>query len=75
MAGFKTPVKLPANAGAKLKRAYVACKAGGYRLGEVFEPFAAQARSEGWPYVELPTGHDCQVEAVDDCVSFLLGLA
>ena len=75
MAGFKTPVKLPTHAATRINRAYVACTADGYRLREVFEPFAAQARREGWPYVDLSTGHDCHVEAADDCVSFLLGLS
>ena len=72
---FKSPARLPTNAATRLKRAFIACKAEGYRLGEVFEPFAAQARREGWSYIALPTGHDCHVEAADECVSFLSGLA
>ncbi len=75
MSCFKSPAKLPTQAATKLNRACVACTADGYRLREVFEPFAAQARREGWPYVDLSTGHDCHVEAADDCVSFLLGLS
>lgn len=72
---FKSPARLPTRAATRLKRAYIACKAEGYRLGEVFEPFAARARLEGWPYLALPTGHDCHVEAAGECVSFLLRLA
>lgn len=72
---FKSPARLPTNAAAALKRAYIACNAEGYRLGEVFEPFADQARREGWPYLALPTGHDCHVELADECVSFLSDLA
>jgi pimeloyl-ACP methyl ester carboxylesterase len=75
MSCFKSPAKLPTQAATKLNRACVACTADGYRLREVFEPFAAQARREGWPYVDLSTGHDCHVEAAGDCVSFLLGLS
>ncbi len=75
MSCFKSPVKLPTHAATGLNRAYIACTADGYRLREVFEPFAAQARREGWRYVDLSTGHDCHVEAADDCVSFLLGLS
>ena len=75
MSCFKSPARLPTNAAAKLKRAFVACKTDGYRLGEVFEPFAAQARRENWPYVSLRTGHDCHVEAADECIAFLSGLA
>lgn len=72
---FKTPARLPGNAAARLRRAYIACKAEGYRLGDVFEPFAAQARREGWPYLELNAGHDCHVEEADACIEFLDGLA
>jgi hypothetical protein len=75
MSCFKSPARLPTNAAAKLKRAFVACKTDGYRLGEVFEPFAAQARREDWPYVALPTGHDCHVEAAAECIAFLSSLA
>jgi pimeloyl-ACP methyl ester carboxylesterase len=72
---FQSPARLPTNAAARVKRAFIACKAEGYRLAEVFEPFAAEARRDGWPYMALQTGHDCHVEAVDECVSFLLDLA
>ena len=72
---FKSPARLPTGAATKLRRAFIACNAEGYRLTEVFEPFAAQARREGWPYLALPTGHDCHVEAPEQCVSFLLDLA
>jgi pimeloyl-ACP methyl ester carboxylesterase len=75
MSCFKSPAKLPTQAATRLNRAFIACKAEGYRLGEVFEQFAAQARNEGWRYIELPTGHDCHVEMADECISFLLGLS
>jgi pimeloyl-ACP methyl ester carboxylesterase len=75
IACFKSPARLPTNAATKLQRAFIACKGEGYRLADVFEPFAAQARREGWPYLALPTGHDCHVEAPDQCVSFLADLA
>jgi pimeloyl-ACP methyl ester carboxylesterase len=42
-----------------------------YPARVVFEPFAAQARREGWGYHELPTGHDCQAE-MPDALSELL---
>lgn len=71
---FKSPARLPSRAATRIRRAFIACNAEGYRLGEVFEPFAAQARREEWPYIALPTGHDCHVEAADECVSFLSGL-
>jgi len=28
----------------------------------VFNPFAAEAKQDGWRSHELPTGHDCHVE-------------
>ncbi len=72
---FKSQARLPKQAASKLPRAYIACNAEGYRLGEVFAPFAAQARREGWPSIELATGHDCHVEAPEECIAFLDGLA
>lgn len=72
---FKSPARLPTAAATKLRRAYIACNVAGYRLGEVFEPFAAQARLEGWPYLALPTGHDCHVEMPEECVEFLDSLS
>lgn len=72
---FRSPARLPSGTATGIRRAFIACNGEGYRLGEVFEPFAAQARREKWPYMSLPTGHDCHVEMPDDCVRFLDGLA
>ena len=34
-----------------------------------------RARREGWPYRELPTGHDCHVEMPDDFAALLMAFA
>jgi len=69
---FSEAVRLPTNAAAKFRRAYVACVAEGYPARVVFKPFGDRAKQEGWNYHELPTGHDCHVEAPEAFVSILL---
>jgi pimeloyl-ACP methyl ester carboxylesterase len=72
---FEEAITLPANAAAKVHRTFVACTADEYPARPVFQRFSDRARSEGWTYYELPTGHDCHVELPDTFVSKLLALS
>jgi pimeloyl-ACP methyl ester carboxylesterase len=72
---FEQPVHLPTHAAASLDRTYIACVAPGYPARPAFQPFAEQAKREGWHYHELPTGHDCHVEMPDELSAILLSLA
>ena len=71
---FAEPLPLPTNAAAQLDRTYIACTAEDYPARVAFQPFAAQAKSEGWRYFELPTGHDCHVEMPEEFSQILLNL-
>jgi hypothetical protein len=59
---FEQPIALRRNMAAQLPRSYIACTGDGYPARTAFAPFAQHARTEGWPYHELPTGHDCHAE-------------
>lgn len=66
-------------AAAKLPRSYLACtkldaliKAFG---GNPNGKFAARAKAEGWPYRELPTGHDAMITGPDLVTDALLAIA
>jgi pimeloyl-ACP methyl ester carboxylesterase len=72
---FEEAVSLPTNAAARMHRTFVACTATEYPARPVFQRFGDRARSEGWAYHELPTGHDCHVELPDAFVSKLLALS
>lgn len=72
---FDESVSLPANAASKIHRTFIACVADDYPAQPIFKPFGDRAKTEGWAYVELPTGHDCHVEMPDAFVSALLAPA
>jgi len=72
---FEEAVTLPTNAAARMHRTFIACTAKEYPARPVFQRFSDRARSEGWAYHELPTGHDCHVELPDAFVSKLLALS
>jgi pimeloyl-ACP methyl ester carboxylesterase len=73
---FESTVRLPGAAGGaeRLKRAYISCVAADYPARPAFAPFAAMAKQGGWPYLELPTGHDCHVERPRDVAEFLMAV-
>ncbi len=71
---FEQPVNLATNAAAAIERAYIACVAEDYPARVVFQQFADRAKREGWRYHELPTGHDCHVEAPEEFSRMLLNL-
>ena len=58
----------------RLKRAYISCVAPDYPARAAFAPFAALAKQSGWPYLELPTGHDCHVERPREVAEFLMSV-
>lgn len=68
---FEQPLEAPTHAAAWLPRTFIAGARQGCPAKVVFDPFAARAQQEGWPYHELPTGHDPQAE-MPDAVSALL---
>jgi hypothetical protein len=41
----------------------------------LFDPFAEQAQRSGWPYHELPTGHDAMISAPAALTTILLKTA
>ena len=69
---FESTVRLPAAATERLKRAYISCVAADYPARPAFAPFAALAKQGGWPYLELPSGHDCHVERPREVAEFLM---
>jgi len=69
---FDEAISLPNNAASKVERTFIACVAEGYPARPVFRQFGDRAKSEGWAYHEVPTGHDCHVELPDAFVSALL---
>jgi pimeloyl-ACP methyl ester carboxylesterase len=71
---FESPVRLPQSAAEQLKRAYISCVAEEYPARAAFAPFAATAKKEKWPYLELPTGHDCHVERPREVAEFLMSV-
>ena len=68
---FEQPVHAPTDAASTLPRTFIACVKTTYPARQVFEPFAARAKREGWSYFELPTGHDCQAERPDALAELL----
>ncbi|PTY00137.1 alpha/beta hydrolase [Opitutus sp. ER46] len=48
-----------------VRRTYIACVGPQNGARPVFESFAARAQREHWGYFELPTGHDCHVDAAE----------
>jgi hypothetical protein len=69
---FEQKVRLPSNATSMLPKTFIAAIGQNYPARSVFERFGAKACREGWDYHELPTGHDCHVEASDAFISLLL---
>ena len=69
---FEQKVRLRSNAAAKLPKTFIAAVGQNYPASSIFEPFREKARPDGWYYHELPTGHDCHVEAPEVFVSLLL---
>jgi pimeloyl-ACP methyl ester carboxylesterase len=69
---FEQKVRLPSNAAAKIQKTYIAAVSDNYPARFVFERFGERARRECWDYYELPTGHDCHVEAPQRFISLLL---
>jgi pimeloyl-ACP methyl ester carboxylesterase len=71
---FEGQVRLPQQASEKVPRAYVSCTAEGYPARPAFAPFAARAKAQAWPVLDLPTGHDCHVEEPKAVADFLMSL-
>jgi hypothetical protein len=63
-------VQLKSRAAARLPRAYVRC----LNESRVLDPDAERARSEGWDYFEIETGHDVMLTEPDRLAHILLGL-
>jgi len=61
----------------QVRRAFVRCTGGSIDLGggDVIEPYAARAKSEGWLYRELATPHDPQLFAPEEMARVLDELA
>ena len=72
---FEEAITLQTNAASKLHRTFIACVAEGYPARPIFQQFGDRAKSEGWTYHELATGHDCHVELPDVFVSKLFALS
>jgi pimeloyl-ACP methyl ester carboxylesterase len=68
---FEQRIRIPRDV-ARLTRTFVASVADHYPARAVFGRFAEKARQQGWKYHELPTGHDCHVEATQALASILL---
>jgi pimeloyl-ACP methyl ester carboxylesterase len=69
---FESTIRLPDAAAERLKRAFISCVAADYPGRAAFAPFASVAKQGRWPYLELPTGHDCHVERPRDVAEFLM---
>jgi pimeloyl-ACP methyl ester carboxylesterase len=69
---FEEKIELRMKGGRSLPRTYIACVGEGYPGRAAFARFAEIAQGEGWRYSELPTGHDCHVEAPEAFVKLLV---
>ncbi len=63
-------MELKSRAAARLPRAGVRC----LNESRVLDPDAERARSEGWDYFEIETGHDAMLTEPDRLAQILLGL-
>jgi pimeloyl-ACP methyl ester carboxylesterase len=68
---FQQPLQLVAER--QPPTAYVYCRRSG--PGDVFAPFAARARYEGWRYVEIDASHNPHITAPEDLCRVLEALA
>ena len=68
---FQQPLHLVAET--QTPAAYIYCRRSG--PGDVFAPFAARARHDGWPYFEIEASHNPHITAPDDLSQVLLALA
>jgi hypothetical protein len=69
---FVEPVRLTNPAALALPRSYILCRQDEPSL---FDSHAQRARSEGWGYSELQTGHDAMITVPEELCSILLEVA
>jgi pimeloyl-ACP methyl ester carboxylesterase len=69
---FVEPVRLTNPAALALPRSYILCRQDEPSL---FDSHAQRARSEGWGYSELQTGHDAMITVPEELGSILLEVA
>lgn len=76
IATFTEPVRLTGKIN-QVRRAFVRCTGGSIDLGggDSLEPYAAQAKREGWLYREINTPHDPQLFSPEKMARVLNGLA
>ncbi|RPH36835.1 alpha/beta hydrolase [bacterium] len=72
MATYDEPAPRGNAQGAALPRMFIHCTQG--PTAPVFAPFAEKARSRGWPYHEIATGHEAMLIAPDQVAAILLGV-
>jgi pimeloyl-ACP methyl ester carboxylesterase len=68
---FDTPLRL--NGAAPPPRSYIYCRRAG--SGDVFGPFAARARQEGWRYLEIDASHNPHITAPEALAELLRRIA
>ncbi len=76
VATFTEPIRLTGKIN-EVRRAFVRCTGGTIDLGggDLIEPYAARAKTEGWLYRELATPHDPQLFAPEEMARVLDDLA
>jgi len=69
---FEQKLQLRSKLAPLIDRKFVAAVGENYPARAVFQRFSEKARREGWVCEQLPTGHDCHVEAPEALVAILL---
>jgi len=72
LAAYREPVPEGDARSAALPRAYIRCSQG--PMTSLLEPFAEKARSRGWAYQEIASGHDAMLIAPREVAQALLEL-
>lgn len=72
LATYDEPAPRGNTKSAALRRVFIHCTGG--PTAPVFAPFAAKARSRGWTYHEIATGHEAMLTAPDQVAAILLGV-
>lgn len=74
LATYTQPVPASTARSRAIPRAYIHCTGGPTSSSPLFAPFAAKARSAGWPVRELETGHVPMLTAPHELTDLLLEL-
>ena len=72
LATYDEPVPVGNTQSTALPRTFIHCTGG--PTAPVFAPFAEKAKTRGWPYYEIATGHEVMLTAPHELTSILLSV-